>query len=300
MRFRSPIVLDDVELVASGLVFPEGPVALPDGSVLVVEVRGGRLDRVDADGTVDVVAVCGGGPNGAAIGPDGAVYVCNNGGHGDAYVGGSIQRVDLGSGDVEIVHRSCDGYDLRGPNDLVFDDAGFFWFTDTGKFRARDRDRGGIYHASTDGSTIRAAIYPADAPNGIGLSPDGTTLYYAESVTGRLYGRAIVGAGEVEPAAEHDATKLLCGLPGLQLFDSLAVDGDGNVCVATLLAEAAVTVVEPNGAWVQQLVLPDDFADPMPTNLCFGGDDGRTTYITLSETGRLVRCRWPELGEERA
>ena len=66
--------------VADGLVFPEGPVVLADGSVLVVEVLGGRLTRIDSDGTKTVVAQTGGGPNGAAIGPDGRCWITNNGG----------------------------------------------------------------------------------------------------------------------------------------------------------------------------------------------------------------------------
>ena len=70
----------DVHEVTTGLEFPEGPVALPDGDVLVVEVQGGRLTRVAPSGDKRVVAELGGGPNGAALGPDGAVYVVNNGG----------------------------------------------------------------------------------------------------------------------------------------------------------------------------------------------------------------------------
>jgi gluconolactonase len=66
--------------LATGLLFPEGPVALDDGSVLLVEIARGTLSRVTTDGRVQVVADLGGGPNGAAIGPDGAVYICNNGG----------------------------------------------------------------------------------------------------------------------------------------------------------------------------------------------------------------------------
>src|SRR5579862_5730249 len=66
--------------IASGLEFPEGPVALADGSVLVVEIAGGRLTRVRPDGALKTVARLGGGPNGAALGPDGHCYVCNNGG----------------------------------------------------------------------------------------------------------------------------------------------------------------------------------------------------------------------------
>ena len=95
--------------ICRGLRFPEGPVAMADGSVLLVEIERGTLSRVEPDGRVEVVAECGGGPNGAALGPDGRIYLCNNGGFewmtvggilrptvapGD-YAGGSIQAVDL-------------------------------------------------------------------------------------------------------------------------------------------------------------------------------------------------------------
>src|SRR5262245_14262207 len=129
--------MTEMREIATGLQFPEGPVALPDGSVLVVEIRRGTLTRVAPDGRTSIVARTGGGPNGAAIGPDGKVYVCNNGGfewHDLAgltvpgnqphdYSGGRIQRVDLDTGKVEDVYTACDGRPLRGPNDLVFDTA---------------------------------------------------------------------------------------------------------------------------------------------------------------------------------
>src|SRR5690606_3166255 len=124
--------------------FPEGPVALPDGSVLVVEIAAGTLTRVEPDGTKTVVAKLGGGPNGAAIGPDGRCYVCNNGGFlfserdgrlypGFApteYRGGWIEAVDLTTGKSEVLYRSCGEQKLLGPNDLVFDRHGGFYFTD--------------------------------------------------------------------------------------------------------------------------------------------------------------------------
>ena len=68
------------EEITSGLEFPEGPVWMPDGTVLVTELKGGRVQRVHADGRKEVVAEPGGSPNGLAIGPDGALYVCNSGG----------------------------------------------------------------------------------------------------------------------------------------------------------------------------------------------------------------------------
>ena len=151
----------DMTLIAEGLQFPEGPIWLKDGRVLVVEIKTGTLAAVSMDGTVERVATTGGGPNGAAVGPDGKVYVCNNGGfewyelegivapgpQPADYIGGRIQRVDIDSGQVEDVYTECAGNPLRGPNDIVFDDQGGFYFTDLGKSRARDQDKAGVYYA---------------------------------------------------------------------------------------------------------------------------------------------------------
>ena len=293
--------------IASGLKFPEGPIAMPDGSVLVVEIMRGTLSRVTLTGEVTVVAETGGGPNGAAVGPDGAIYVCNNGGfewhevagftvpgnQPASYSGGSIQRVDLGSGRVETLYTECDGHPLRGPNDLVFDVAGGFWFTDHGKIRDRERDRGGLYYASPDGSLIREVVYPLDSPNGVGLSPDGTRIYVAETFTGRVWQWDVVRPGEVAegmPLAPGGAT-LLAGLPGFQLLDSLAIDADGNVCVATLV-NGGITVLSTFGEVLEHVAT----GDPLTTNICFGGRDGRTAFITCSGTGRLVAVEWARPG----
>jgi gluconolactonase len=293
--------------IAHGLEFPEGPIAMPDGSVLLVEIKRGTLTRVAADGRTEVVAECGGGPNGAAIGPDGAVYVCNNGGfewheqggilvpghQPESYRGGSIQRVDLGSGKVTTLYTECDGHPLRGPNDIVFDTSGGFWFTDHGKTRPRDRDRTGVYYARPDGSSIREVIFPLDAPNGIGLSPDGKRLYVAETWSGRVWGWDVVGPGAVVfPSSIGPQTGvLLAGLPGYQLLDSLAVDGAGNVCVATLV-NGGITVISPDGSKIEHIAT----GDPLTTNICFGGSDRRTAYLTLSGTGRLATMEWPRPG----
>jgi gluconolactonase len=293
--------------IVSGLQFPEGPIAMPDGSVLLVEIMRGTLSRVTLNGAVTVVAETGGGPNGAAVGPDGAVYICNNGGfewhqiagftvpgnQPASYTGGSIQRVDLGSGRVETLYTECAGRPLRGPNDLVFDVTGGFWFTDHGKIRDRDRDRGGLYYARPDGSLIREVVYPLDSPNGVGLSPDGSRIYVAETFTGRVWQWDVVRPGEVAegmPLSPGGAI-LLAGLPGYQLLDSLAVDADGNVCVATLV-NGGITVLSTFGEVLEHVAT----GDPLTTNICFGGRDGRTAFITCSGTGRLVAVEWRRPG----
>ena len=297
----------DFEIVASGLQFPEGPIALSDGSVLLVEIARGTLSRIELNGAVTVVAECGGGPNGAAIGPDGAVYVCNNGGHNflsDAdeyliplanqpndYVGGSIQRVDLETGQVTTLYSDCNGYGLRGPNDIVFDAEGGFWFTDSGKTRTRDRDWGGVYYAQPDGSSITETIHPLDSPNGIGLSPAGDRLYVADTSTGRVWWWEIGEPGIVDHKGVIGRGRHLLAAPaGAPFFDSLAVEANGNLCVGTLF-NGGITVIRPDGT--TEFV---SFPDRLVTNICFGGADLRTAYVTLSSRGQLARVKWPRPG----
>lgn len=303
--------MTEVREIATGLRFPEGPVAMPDGSVVLVEIARGTLSRVGADGTVEVVAELGGGPNGTAIGPDGKAYVCNNGGSfswhevggltvpgpfpEDTYSGGRIERVDLATGAVEVLYAECGGRPLRAPNDLVFDAHGGFWFTDHGIRLARASDRTGIFYARADGSSITEVIHPLDAPNGIGLSPAGDRLYVAETFTGRVWAWDVSGPGEVAagdtlPGAPRGAT-LLAGLPDLQLLDSLGVDSAGNVCVGTLV-NGGITVISPDGSSLEHVAMPD----VLVTNICWGGDDLRTAYVTCSGTGTLVATEWPRPG----
>jgi gluconolactonase len=293
--------------VATGLHFPEGPVVMADGSVILTEMFGKRITRVKADGTKETIATVNGGPNGLALGPDGALYVCNNGGNfeeidlgglivpggfpEDTYIGGSIQRVDIATGVVTTLYSECDGRQLIAPNDLVFDRDGGFWFTDHGSRKKYTSDFTGIFYAKADGSRIQMVVFPVESPNGIGLSPDGKRLYWAETHTGRVFFRNVTAPGEVEEGSPIDPTLCLCGLPGLQLLDSLAVDGEGNVCVATIL-NGGITVIAPSGEILGHVAT----GDMVTTNICFGGPDLQTAYITCSSTGRLVSMRWPVKG----
>ena len=293
----------DVTVITQGLAFPEGPVALSDGTVLVVEIQRGTLTRVAEDGTQSIVAELGGGPNGAALGPDGHCYICNNGGFewhkgrdgrvfpGEQpanYTGGRIERVDLKTGAVETLYEACNGERLKGPNDLVFDQTGGFWFTDHGKTSPRTRDRTGVFYAAADGSRIEEVIFPMEAPNGIGLSPDEKTLYVAETPTGRLWAYAIASPGALDVDVPR---RMLAQRPDFHMFDSLAVDASGNVCVATLIT-GGITSHSPDGSAVEFFAMPD----VLTTNIAFGGEDLQTAYITLSSTGKLIKATWPTPG----
>ncbi|MDY0748049.1 SMP-30/gluconolactonase/LRE family protein [Paucibacter sp. R3-3] len=287
---------------AVGLRFPEGPIALADGSLLVVEIAAGNLTRIDPSGGKTVVAHLGGGPNGAAIGPDGRCYVCNNGGFewrerdgvllpaGTAkdYSGGSIQAVDLVTGEVDVLYTHCGEQRLNGPNDIVFDRTGGFWFTDHGHTHGRHRDRGAVYYAQTDGSLITEAVFPVEMPNGIALSPNEQTLYVAETVTGRLWSWSLEAPGRVARRQRNilgGMGQLVYGLGGFQLFDSMAVDAEGNIHVGTV--PSGISVVSADGQLIEQIPMPERFA----TNLCFGGAELDEIFVTLSSTGRVVRAK---------
>lgn len=293
--------------IAQGLRFPEGPVAMPDGSVLVVEIEAGRITRLWGEGKSETVAVTGGGPNGLALGPDGMLYCCNNGGfewtqnqgllvpHGAArsWSGGAIQRIDPGTGKVETLYTHAGDVQLRGPNDIVFDDQGGFWFTDHGKTFPRSRDVVGAFYAKADGSHIEEMVFPLENPNGIGLSPDGKRLYVAETYTAKLWAFDIEAPGQIDrnQGMTMAGGHFLYGAGGYSWFDSLAVEAEGNVCVATI-GVGLISVIAPDGQLVDQVTT----GDPFTTNICFGGPDLRTAYLTLSGTGRLVAMDWPRGG----
>jgi gluconolactonase len=300
--------VNDLSLVASGLRFPEGPVALSDGTVVVTEVAGGCLSRVDpSTGSVTEIARCGGGPNGAAIGPDGRMYVCNNGGLNFATTndglmvpngalgtneGGSIQVVDLETGQVDELYSACGERRLRGPNDVVFDAAGGFYFTDYGRGHALMREYGGVYYALPDGSSITEIIFPLSEPNGIGLSPDGSRLYVALTPSRSIWSWDVIAPGVVgstEQFLNPRGGTQLCGLPGHQPVDSFAVDSEGSICVGTLVS-GCVTVIGQDGSIKAQLPVPEP--DLLVTNVCFGGPDLTTAYVTASGTGRLYETEW--------
>jgi len=297
--------MPDVRIVASDFGFPEGPVVMPDGAVILTEIKGRCCTRIGLDGARSTVGSAGGGPNGLAIGPDGALYCCNNGGGkyppdhwmavgpADDYDGGCIQRIDPQTGETRVLYTHVNGNKLSAPNDLVFDTQGGFYFTDLGKRYARHRDHGGVYYALPDGSRITELAFPILSPNGCGLSPDGKTLYVADTEGARLWAFAVEAPGVLrspKPHAPHSG-RCIAGLPGNARFDSLAVLANGNIAVATLTA-GCITEFSPAGDLVRQVKMPDVY----PTNICFGGPDMRTAYITLSDTGRLGTLQWPEPG----
>jgi gluconolactonase len=282
-----------------------------DGTVFVVDIDGGRVVQL-RDGQQKVVVSTGGGPNGMALETPTTALVANNGGflwtevNGNripidhathtneppGFTGGWIERVELTTGQVTVLHRECDGRRLRGPNDLVIDEAGGVWFTDHGKGRRESVDRGGLYYLPPDLSTVREVAFPLLGPNGVGLSPDARRVYVAETHTGRLWAWDLAAPGLVRPASGSLAVRHggLCVTATPYSFDSLAVEEDGRIAIGAI--GDGIVVVTPDGSEADVYPVPGD----VTTNIAFGGTDNRRAVITLSRSGRVVQASWPRPG----
>lgn len=284
-----PFDYSTVQAVTTGLRFPEGPIALDDGTVLVVEIEGRAITRVLADGAHEPMD-CGGGPNGAAVGPDGAIYICNNGGLGfmtedgirfpctgaEGNEGGFVQRVDIAEGAAATVLTHVGDEHIGHLNDIVFDTAGSCYIVDTGL--------GAIHYADPIAGTIQCIERGLSLPNGMGLSPDGTLLYLSETYVGNIVVWDVVGTGQIANK------RVLFNDAGEHGWDGLAVDGEGNVCVANLRA-SGISVISPAGEEIARFVTPEH--DPYVTNICFGGPAGDTAYICSGGRGILYSVQWP-------
>jgi gluconolactonase len=299
------------EVLATGLGFPEGPVVLADGAVLAVDIDGGRVIQVK-NGEVSVVATPGGGPNGLALADAHTGLIANNGGfrwtevngtripidhvtHTNepiGFSGGWIEQVDLSTGKTIRLYEGYQGRPLRGPNDLVLDAQGGIWFTDHGKGRFESVDRGALFYAPPGGEDLRQVAFPLLGPNGVGLAPDGSVVYVAETFTGRVWAWELSEPGVVKAAQGSMAVRHggRCVVATPYSFDSLAVEDDGRLAIGAI-GDGIVTVT-PDGEEVDVYPIPND----VTTNIAFGGPDLRTAFITLSRSGRLVQAPWPRAG----
>ena len=323
MSFRE----SEFQLLASGLGYPEGPVWMADGSLVAVDVKAGTLLHFTADAahpgqwTQAPPITVGGSANGAAVGPDGAIYICNSGGFswttlgppmlkwtlnipgGPAanYTGGSIQRVSLADSSVQTwcASNSVAAPGIRGADDLVFDSTGGMWFTDYGKPEATSRDITGVYYVPAGSQTPVLKIPMRESPNGIRLSPKGDRVYVAETNPRWIHYWELSAPGTIQPNPQTlDGAYLLAGFSGGGQPDSMAVDEEGNLYVATMIVKGlnpasngGITVFSPQGRMLEFIEFNIGAPEPLPSNLCFGGPDRRTAFITLGGTGRIVSCR---------
>lgn len=294
-----------MQLIASGLAFPEGPIVLPDGGIALVQMAADLVTVVTADGARRDLP-CPFGPNGMALERDGLhAVVCLNGGLSFARDGGGrlvpgiapdptarggLARVSLLDGEQTYLIEPGPQSPTSGPNDVAISSpdspAGEgIWFTDLGRRLEDHIEPGGLFWVGSDGVVVRSAYPLLGRPNGIALSADGATLYVTESLSAQVRAWPVLGPGELgEPWLVHQ-------FEAPARLDGMAVTATGNLVVATLVV-GQLTTLSPEGL----LLARHDVDDPMPTNLCFAGADLTDLLVTLGSTGRVIRLPWPEPG----
>jgi gluconolactonase len=268
--------------VASGLRFPEGPSLLDDGSVAVVEMQGEAVARVAPDGTVSRLGDCGGGPNGSALGADGAVYVANNGGlslgpegivHADREFDGIVQRIDA-DGAVTTLADELPGPAPHRPNDICFAPDGRLLVTDSANWNEpRDLKTGRLIAIAPDGAvSVLAEI--EGVPNGLAFSPDGRTLYLAQSMTRKILAFEVGADGGLGDPTTW--VKLPSGMP-----DGICVAADGSLWVCGSIDDSLHLFRD--GELAETYALPEG---SQPTNCCLNGKG--EVLVTLAKTGELI------------
>jgi gluconolactonase len=280
-----------VEVIATGLGWPEGPTVLPDGRVVLVESYRSQLTVIDGSGRAGRFAYVAGAPNACVLGSDGMLYVCQNGGTTGPWraaemTAPSIQRVGEG-GQPEILFTEVAGIALNGPNDLVFDADGRLIFTDPGTYDPASPDPSYIFAVEPDGTASVLVAFPEPVfPNGVAVEADGS-IVWGESYTGR------VGRRRPDGAIED-----LGRLPGKNpIPDGLKVGADGRLYVTDIVADG-IHVLMPDGT-------PERFfhCGKATTNCVFSGETlwvtnagvlATTTEATL--VGTLCRLHVPAGG----
>jgi gluconolactonase len=271
---------DSVETVAEGLVFTEGPLWLPDGSLLFQDVKAEKSYKVTPDGKLHLLREQTGAANGQTFDAEGRIIFCEQ-------TGRRVSRMNPDGSNVETVVETWQGARLNSPNDIVARADGLVYFTDPPYGVApenRELHFQGVFALDSLG-VARLILDDFEKPNGLAFSPDEQTLYVCD--TARYHVRAFtieksgalaVGSGRV--FATQDP-----GQPGGP--DGLKVDSEGRVYVAVALG---VWVYEPDGTLLGILSLPQ-----RPSNLNWGDPDGKTLFITAVDHVYRVRFKSPGL-----
>jgi gluconolactonase len=276
------------ELVATGIGFPEGPVVMPDGSVVIVDSYREQLTIVGADHTPRPFAHTGGAPNSCVMGSDGVFYICQNGGttgpwRAKTMIDASIQWVRPG-GNAETLITEVEGIRLNGPNDLCFAPDGSLVFTDPGTYNPQNPDPSYLHRIFPDGTAKVLIAFPTPVfPNGVAVEPDGSVVW-DESYTGRV--RRIRPDGSIEDLGR---------LPGEKpIPDGMKIGADGRLYVADFMGKG-IHVLAPDGT--HEGIIPCGAA---PTNCTFDGESLWVTDVGLtrlstaaSSEGRIWRLRVP-------
>lgn len=266
-----------IEIVGEGFAGTEGPVALPDGSLLFTENRAARVTRIGIDGSVGVFLTNPAGPNALALNAQGSVVAVLTAQPGVAVIYPPERAATL----VD----QADGKPLNRPNDLVIDRKGGVYFTDPGGRPKPGRPAAvtAVYYLSPS-KQLRLIEHTVGLPNGIQLSPDEKVLYLADTTGEYVFAYDVTADGGVgqrrnfaQLARPANASSTAAGA------DGLAVDADGRLYVATAVG---VQIFSPAGRSLGVIELPK-----RPQNLAFAGKNKRDLFVVGQGTVYRIHTR---------
>jgi gluconolactonase len=252
----------------------EGPACDADGNIYAVNfARQGTIGRVTPTGRGEVFVTLPDGSigNGIRFGAGGVMYVAD-------YTQHNILAIDPATRSVRVfAHEPA----MNQPNDLAMAPDGTLYASDP----AWSKGTGQVWRIDSGGSVTRAAE-GMGTTNGIEVSPDGRTLYVNESLQRQVW------AFSISPDGGLKEKRLIAAFPDFGM-DGMRCDADGNLYI-TRHGKGTVVKMSPAGAVLREI----DVLGKRPSNLCFGGPDGRTVYVTEVDHGRLVRFRVDRPGRE--
>jgi gluconolactonase len=252
-----------LEKLAEGFKFTEGPAVDAKGNVYFTDQPNDRILKWDTDGKLSTFMQPCGRSNGLCFGPDGKLWAC-------ADEKNELWSIDVATKKHTVNVSNYKDKLLNGPNDVWVRPDGGLYFTDPfykrdyWKRGPKEQDTEAVYFVSPDGKTMTRVADDLKQPNGIIGTPDGKTLYVADIGANKTYSYTIQKEGILGDK------KMFCELGS----DGMTIDDKGNV----YLTGKGVTVFDKTGKKVAQIDVPEGWT----ANVCFGGADMKTLFITAS------------------
>lgn len=253
-----------IEKIQSGFAFTEGPTMVEDGSLYFTDIPNTRIHRLTTDGKLEIFTDASNKANGLWAMPNGKMLACE--------MNGALVQYDLQSGERTILADTYEGKRFNACNDLVTDAHGGIYFTDP-LYNAPTplpQEIQAVYYLSKTGEVTRLTDHIA-APNGIGLSIDGTKLYVIPSMQAEMLVYKVSGPGQVSDGEKFCVLKQPEGRTGTG-GDGMTMDIEGNLYITT---HTGVQIYSPAAEYLGTVTFPEQ-----PANVAFMGTDRKTMVVT--------------------
>ncbi|MEZ5352949.1 MAG: SMP-30/gluconolactonase/LRE family protein [Bryobacteraceae bacterium] len=277
--------------VATTVSFLEGPTADEAGNVFFTETKTNRIMKFATDGTLSVFRENSNAANGLLFDLEWRLIACEGNRERPR-----VTRTDIKTGRVEVLADRSMGLALTAPNDVTIDAKGRLYFTDL--------PGGTVHRIDADGKVARILARPdIQNPNGITIAPGDRTLYLVEA-NQSAGGARMLRAYDLQSDGTVTNMRVFVNFSPGRSSDGIAIDSEGNVYAAaglnatrgtseTLDTKPGIHVFNPKGERINYIPILEDTI----TNVCFGGDDLRTVYVTAGKT--LFRFRVAAPGTRR-